>query len=306
MKYEITDQKHKKFDAYRIRALEHIIIYRGINGVDRIKKGEFGGYIGKDVILSQEGSCWVDSKSILTGRVIVIDSAYIAKSEIHCTCTINGNSRIINQKWKSTTSMTDFAFKDSYISGKLKINYKNMDEKCRPVLTFYDVKTEGTNIIYFDGGGQINITGYETTNIKNSKFYLKKNQRIETDPDLVGANIAYSTIKGNLYLESPVNLMGATILTGDKQLTLRSETSIKDATLAPIKDDMTVPSYTMINRATIRSEKSYVNMTFRGKHYTAFYDKDWKFAVESSDKMNYLTEEHKQALKVLLDLAVGK
>lgn len=65
---------------------------------DYVKKGDLGGYIQDLSNLSEDGTCWIDSKSSVFGDATVKDDAYLKNSIVCNGSQICGNALIKNSK----------------------------------------------------------------------------------------------------------------------------------------------------------------------------------------------------------------
>ena len=77
------DNKGKKFEVFRIRALKSFEIL--VSGAyTRINKGDLGGWVSSDVTFLENGNSWIDEDSYVLGKVKIGGYSYVKSSVILC------------------------------------------------------------------------------------------------------------------------------------------------------------------------------------------------------------------------------
>lgn len=83
MKYKITNEKHPKFNIYRIQALKDF---------EDVSAGQVGGFIENESNLSQDGNCWVyDNASAFGSAYVLVGCFYGTLDEFHRRIYTDGN-----------------------------------------------------------------------------------------------------------------------------------------------------------------------------------------------------------------------
>lgn len=123
-KYELLNTLPLMVDNkpyYRIRALKDFV--NKASG-EKIHKGDIGGYIANENILSQEGTCWIrDDAGIIyddKDDYIIKDDAFIGGVYLHdfIDIKLSGDSLILDDKPKPIFITVVYVFKD-IMTGKL-------------------------------------------------------------------------------------------------------------------------------------------------------------------------------------------
>ena len=125
MKYSLVSVKSNSSrikDLFQVVAEEDFVT---ING-EEVHKGDKGGYVKNEKNLSQEGKCWLDSKSVVKGdNVRIKDDAYVIWS------TLSGNAVVCGQATTYRSDIGDNAvlkdnartdFLDGYGGAELRDN----------------------------------------------------------------------------------------------------------------------------------------------------------------------------------------
>jgi len=139
LKYEML-KEYPEDKHYRIRALKDII---DDNGVVIVKKGEYGGIVFNDAMLSQVGSCWIGhdasvrkshiddsaivsgsacvNHSIVRGHSHITDKAKINDSDVRGFSVIKNTATVVNKSIIYDSYICDDAYVDnSYVyNGKV-------------------------------------------------------------------------------------------------------------------------------------------------------------------------------------------
>lgn len=87
MKFILTDEKHKSFNAFRITAAED-------SDILGIKSGDLGGFIESKDNLDETGNAWVYPDSVVIGTSLVTGDAVIKNGAIIKDTTIGLGSSI--------------------------------------------------------------------------------------------------------------------------------------------------------------------------------------------------------------------
>lgn len=169
-KYELTDETrlfcNVKF--YRIRATRDFETLGGM-----VYRGELGGYVENNSILSQEGNCWVDQHCFINGDLTISGDTYIGDNvHIDATGEISGNTNIRN----------------SLIMGIVHIN--GGDDTCIVDSTIKgDVHIDGDSLITDSRiDGTVNIT---KSNILKSDI----SNDLDINDDMILSNVSRKTRK---------------------------------------------------------------------------------------------------------------
>lgn len=114
---------------YRIRALKDFV--NKASG-EKIYKGDIGGYIANENILSQEGTCWIrDDAGIIyddKDDYIIKDDAFIGGVYLHdfIGIKLSGDSLILDNETKPIFTTVVYAFKD-IMTGKLYTHQQTIE-----------------------------------------------------------------------------------------------------------------------------------------------------------------------------------
>lgn len=126
-RYELTtlEANIEGFVLYRIKALVDMPDYK-------VKAGDLGGWISGEHNLLQDGSGWIDSKSMVMGEAVVEHgwlkntTIFPGKTRISChmmsSCTVKGDTSI----HYASTNFTHSFIKNSSITGIGKMEYSQI------------------------------------------------------------------------------------------------------------------------------------------------------------------------------------
>ena len=117
---------------YRIKSLRN---FKNIAGDRGIKKGELGGYVLDESVLSQEGTCWIGENGVIryTDNLNKIeDDAYVDAIIDNLVCIANGNTVIIDYQrtFKFNTRISS-VYADSDGNKFINIGDSNEDDYLR-------------------------------------------------------------------------------------------------------------------------------------------------------------------------------
>ena len=117
---------------YRIKSLRN---FKNIADGREIKKGELGGYVLDESVLSQEGTCWIGKNGVIryTDNLNKIeDDAYVDAIIDNLVCIANGNTVIIDYQrtFKFNTCISS-VYADSDGNKFINIGDSNEDDDTR-------------------------------------------------------------------------------------------------------------------------------------------------------------------------------
>ena len=149
LKYKLVraGRREHNHDGTNLRRLFRLQALRDIPEYG-VKAGDFGGYMGKKVNLSHEGSCWVGEEAQVSGRVEISENAYIGgRATVACNMItskmlISGEAKITGHA-RVMTYTNDQGYDPKMIT-EIKDSAEILGEAfCRSVL-----EVSGTSKVY--------------------------------------------------------------------------------------------------------------------------------------------------------------
>lgn len=115
-KYEITD-KTKSVNGVKVHQIRALTDIATAHGGHIVYKDELGGWIEKEENLSQDGTCWIKSGSVIGDAHVCDDAMVDVNSVVSDDAVISGKALVCNSKIYSSAKVYDNACVYSCLMG---------------------------------------------------------------------------------------------------------------------------------------------------------------------------------------------